>query len=86
MRKIEQEELDRLNGYSKALRDARNTIADIELQFARLKSKKQSEIFNAEKALVDLRKVQEEVHAKYGDVLIDLETGEIKENNVDTQD
>lgn len=86
MRKIEQEELDRLNGYSKSLRDARNTIADIELQFARLKSKKQSEIFNAEQALVDLRKVQEEVHAKYGDVLIDLETGEIKENNVDTQD
>ena len=86
MRKIEQEKLDRLNGYSKALRDARNTIADIELQFARLKSKKQSEIFNAEQALVDLRKVQEEVHAKYGDVLIDLETGEIKENNVDTQD
>lgn len=86
MKKLTQEELDRLNGYSKVLREARNAIADIELQFARLKSRKQSEIFNAEQALVDLRKVQEEIHATYGEVLIDLETGEIKSNDGNTED
>ena len=81
MRSVTPEELDELNLHSKRLRDARNTIADIELQFARLKSKKQSEIFNAEQALSDLRKIQEDINAKYGDVLIDLSTGEIKEDN-----
>jgi len=86
MKKLTQEELDRLNGYSKVLREARNAIADIELQFARLKSRKQSEIFNAEQALVDLRKVQEDIFNKYGSSLIDLETGEIKSNDGNTQD
>jgi hypothetical protein len=84
MSKITPEELERLNEYSKILREARNLIADIEIQSARLKIKKESAIFNAEQALNDLRKTQEEIHNTYGNVLIDLETGEIKADNDNT--
>lgn len=85
MSKITPEELERLNEYSKILREARNLIADIEIQSARLKIKKESALFNAEQALNDLRKTQEEIHNAYGNVLIDLETGEIKGEDGNTE-
>lgn len=79
MKSIEQEELKRLQDSSKRLRESRSTIADIELSLARLESNKKSAIFNAEQSGETLNTIQEELQQKYGNVIIDLQTGEIKE-------
>lgn len=79
MKKLEEEELNRLNETTKGLREARTTIADIEISLNRLKTQKQSVLFNAEKFAEELNNIQGELQARYGNVLIDTVTGEIKE-------
>ncbi len=83
MKKLEEQELDRLNNATKSLREARNTIADIEISAYRLETKKKAVLFNAEQAAEELNNIQGELQAKYGNVLIDITTGEIKEDNHD---
>lgn len=83
MKKLEEQELERLNNATKSLREARNTIADIEISAYRLETKKKAVLFNAEQAAEELNKIQGELQAKYGNVLIDITTGEIKEDNHD---
>jgi hypothetical protein len=83
MKKLEDQELERLNNAAKSLREARATIADIEISLNRLESKKKSVLFNAEQSAEELNKIQEELQEKYGNVLIDTQTGEIKEDNHD---
>lgn len=84
MKKLEEEELTRLNETTKGLRETRTTIADIEISLNRLKNQKQSVLFNAEKFAEELNNIQEELQGKYGNVLIDTVTGEIKEQNADS--
>jgi 2'-5' RNA ligase len=81
MAQIEEEELTRLKEASKSLRESRSTIADIEISMHRLESKKKAILFNAEQAAEQLHNIQEELQQKYGDILIDLTTGEIKDKD-----
>jgi hypothetical protein len=81
MKKLEQQELERLTSATKNLRDSRNTIADIEISLNRLESKKKAVLFNAEQAAEELNNIQGELQERYGNVLIDVVTGEIKEEN-----
>jgi len=81
MKKLEQQELERLTSATKNLRDSRNTIADIEISLNHLESKKKAVLFNAEQAAEELNNIQGELQEKYGNVLIDVVTGEIKEEN-----
>ena len=83
MKKLEEQELERLNNAPKSLREARNTIADIEISAYRLETKKKAVLFNAEQAAEELNNIQGELQARYGNVLIDITTGEIKEDNHD---
>jgi 2'-5' RNA ligase len=83
MKKLEEQELERLNNATKSLREARATIADIEISTYRLDSKKKAVLFNAEQAAEELNTIQGELQEKYGNVLIDTQTGEIKEDNHD---
>jgi len=83
MKKLEDQELERLNNATKSLREARATIADIEISTYRLDSKKKAVLFNAEQAAEELNTIQGELQEKYGNVLIDTQTGEIKEDNHD---
>ena len=83
MKKLEEQELERLNNATKSLREARNTIADIEISAHRLESRKKAVLFNAEQASEALNNIQGELQEKYGNVLIDITTGEIKEDNHD---
>lgn len=83
MKKLEDQELERLNNATKSLREARATIADIEISTYRLESKKKAVLFNAEQAAEELNTIQGELQEKYGNVLIDTQTGEIKEDNND---
>ena len=76
MKKLEQEELSKLTELNRGFRDLKFEVADIELSFERLKSKKKSTLANLEIAAHDLAKYQEEIIAKYGDITINLQTGE----------
>lgn len=76
MKKIEQDELSKLTELNRSFRDLKFDVADIELSFERLKSKKQSTLSNLDIAAHDLAKYQEELVSKYGDISINLQTGE----------
>jgi hypothetical protein len=76
MKKIEQDELSKLTELNRNFRDLKFQVADIELSFERLKNQKKSTITNLEVAVHDLAKYQEEIIAKYGDITINLQTGE----------
>ena len=73
MKKLEQEELSKLTELNRNFRDLKFEVADIELSFERLKSKKQTTLTNLEIAAHDLAKYQEEIVAKYGEVSINLQ-------------
>jgi hypothetical protein len=76
MKKIEQDELSKLTELNRNFRDLKFQVADIELSFERLKNQKKATIANLEVAVHDLAKYQEEVIAKYGDITVNLQTGE----------
>lgn len=79
MNTIESNELENLKGLSNKVKGLKEDIADIEVSLSRLKTKKQSALFEIEVAAEELNKFQSELFEKYGDVTIDLSTGEIKD-------
>ena len=76
MKKIEKDELDKLVELNKNYRDLKFQIADIEMTFVRLKNQKTTTIANLEMGAHDLASYQEEISSKYGDIDINLHTGE----------
>ena len=75
-KKIKQEQLDRLIDANRKFRDLKFNIADIEINFERLKVQKSQAMANIEIAAHDLSSVQEEIYNEYGDVQVNLQTGE----------
>lgn len=84
MKKLEEDELTRLNEATRNLREARTEIADVEISLNRLNTRKNAALFNAENASQELNNIQGELQQKYGNVLIDTQTGEIKNDNADS--
>ena len=78
MNTLESTELENLKSFSMKVKSLKEDIADIEVSLSRLKTKKQSALFEIEVAAEELSKFQAELFEKYGDVTIDLSTGEIK--------
>ena len=78
MNTLESIELENLKSFSMRVKSLKEDIADIEVSLSRLKTKKQSALFEIEVAAEELSKFQAELFEKYGDVTIDLSTGEIK--------
>lgn len=75
-KKIKQDQLDRLIDANRKFRDLKFNIADIEINFERLKVQKAQSMANIEIAAHDLSSVQEEIYNEYGDVQVNLQTGE----------
>jgi hypothetical protein len=75
-KKIKQEQLDRLIDANRKFRDLKFNIADAEINFERLKVQKSQLMANIEIAAHDLSSVQEEIYNEYGDVQVNLQTGE----------
>jgi hypothetical protein len=75
-KKIKQEQLDRLIDANRKFRDLKFNIADAEINFERLKVQKAQLMANIEIAAHDLSSVQEEIYNEYGDVQVNLQTGE----------
>jgi hypothetical protein len=76
MKKIEQDELSKLTELNKSFRDLKFQVADIELSLERLKKQKSATLSSLETSAHDLSKYQEDIIAKYGDITINLQTGE----------
>jgi hypothetical protein len=75
-KKIKQDQLDRLIDANRKFRDLKFNIADAEINFERLKVQKAQLMANIEIAAHDLSSVQEEIYNEYGDVQVNLQTGE----------
>jgi|LakMenEpi03Aug12_release.lakeMendotaPanAssembly.Ray.scaffolds.fasta_scaffold579008_3 predicted nucleic acid-binding Zn-ribbon protein len=78
MNTLESTELESLKDLNFKVKTLKEEIADIEVSLSRLKTKKQSALFEIEVAAEELSKFQAELFEKYGNVTIDLSTGEIK--------
>lgn len=78
MKKLEKEELDKLVELNKNYRDLKFQIADIEMTFERLKNQKITTLANLEMGAHDLATCKQEITEKYGEIDIDLRTGEFK--------
>jgi septal ring factor EnvC (AmiA/AmiB activator) len=79
MKSLETQELEDLRSLSSRVKSLKEEIADIEVNLSRLNNKKPMIIFDIENAAEELTKLQNELQEKYGNVVIDLNTGEIKD-------
>lgn len=79
MNTLESTELESLKSLNLKVKTLKEDVADIEVSLSRLKTRKQSALFEIEVAAEELNKFQSELFEKYGDVTIDLSTGEIKD-------
>jgi hypothetical protein len=74
--KIKKEELDKLVAANRMYRDLKFAVADIEMSFERLKDQKKVTMEQLKGATMDLSNTQQEIYDKYGDVQVNLQTGE----------
>jgi len=79
MKSLETQELEDLRSLSSMVKSLKEEIADIEINLSRLNNKKPMLIYDIENAAEELTKLQGELQEKYGNVVIDLNTGEIKD-------
>jgi hypothetical protein len=76
MNKITQEELDALVNANRVYRDLKFNLADIEMSARRLGVQKDLTMQQLETAAEALTKEQQSIFDKYGDVSVNLQTGE----------
>jgi len=79
MKSLETQELESLRSLSSKVKSLKEEIADIEVNLSRLNNRKPALIFDIENTAEELTSLQGELQEKYGNVLIDLNTGEIKD-------
>jgi hypothetical protein len=77
-KKLTPEELEKLSNTREHYYDLRIHITDIVLTEERLKNDKQSTLINIDLAYNELVAVQDEIHAKYGSVKVNMQTGEVQ--------
>jgi hypothetical protein len=75
-KKITQEELDALVNANRVYRDLKFNVADIEMSVRRLGVQKDLTMQQLETAAEALTKEQQSIFDKYGDVSVNLQTGE----------
>ena len=76
MSKITQEELDALVNANRVYRDLKFNVADIEMSLRNLAVQKDLTLQQLETAAKGLAKEQQTIFDKYGDVSVNLQTGE----------
>lgn len=74
--KITKEELDALVNANRVYRDLKFNVADIEINLRHLATQKEQTLLNLETAAQALAKEQQAIFEKYGDVSVNLQTGE----------
>lgn len=76
MKKLEEQDLNRLVELNRRYRDLKFEVADIELTFERLKSQKLTVMTDLEIAVQEFSSFQKDVQERYGASNINLLTGE----------
>ena len=74
--KITQKELDALVNANRVYRDLKFNLADIEMSVRRLGEQKELTMQQLEVAAAKLTQEQQSIFDKYGDVSVNLQTGE----------
>lgn len=77
---IEQNELEGLKNLNSSVSEFKSMIADCEIQLVRISRMKKDTIEMLEKDAEELSKVQAELREKYGDIVVNLKTGEYTKN------
>ncbi len=75
-KKITKEELDALVNANRVYRDLKFNVADIEMSLRNLALQKDITLQQLEEAARGLAKEQQTIFDKYGDVSVNLQTGE----------
>lgn len=78
MKVLETEELESLRELNKNFNSLKNSIADIEIAIRNLENKKTIVFSELEKLSTDFADAEKALTEKYGDVTVNLESGEIK--------
>lgn len=85
MNKIKEDQLEKLSTLNRELRYLKDSIADVEIQISRAKaqmvsaeSAKKEFIERIEEVAKDLQSFQHELSQEYGDITVNLHTGEYK--------
>jgi archaellum component FlaC len=85
MNKIKEDQLEKLVNLNRDLRYLKDSIADVEIQASRaraqmvsMESAKKEFIERIEEVAKDLQSFQHELSQEYGDITVDLKTGEYK--------
>ena len=76
MSKIKKEELEALVNANRVYRDLKFNLADIEMSVRRLGEQKELTMQQLEIAAATLTQEQQTIFDKYGDVSVNLQTGE----------
>ena len=76
MSKIKKEELEALVNANRVYRDLKFNLADIEMSVRRLGEQKELTMQQLEVAAANLTQEQQAILDKYGDVSVNLQTGE----------
>ena len=85
MNKIKEDQLEKLVNLNRDVRYLKDSIADVEIQISRARAQMESAelakkefIERIEGVAKDLQSFQNELSQEYGDITIDLKTGEYK--------
>lgn len=78
MKVLETQELENLRELNKNFNSLKNSIADVEIAIRNLENKKTIVFSELEKLSSDFADAEKALTEKYGDVTINLESGEIK--------
>jgi len=79
MQKVTEQEL-------KSLKESVNKVNQLQIQIGGIEVQKHELLHALDLGAKDLQTIQSGLQEKYGDVTIDLETGEIKENESNKED
>lgn len=77
MKKLTKEELEEFNQARIAYFDSKSDLADVTIQLERYKNRKTTLLMDVDMNEDRLRKIQNEIHEKYGDVKVNFSTGEL---------
>jgi predicted nucleic acid-binding Zn-ribbon protein len=79
MKVLETQELENLRDLNKKLSSIKNNIAEIEIAIRNLENKKNIAFSELETLSSDFVNTEKEMTEKYGNITVNLETGEINE-------
>lgn len=80
MKNIEQTELEKLRNLNKSFSDLRSGLADLEIKGRTIQIHKENVFRDMDKLSSEFKELEAELLAKYGNVKINLQTGEITDD------